>query len=82
MVTIDVLYFATLRDRLGTDRERFDLPADITDQGLLQVIATRRPEMADLLRSCRVAVDQAFARGPLDISGQSEVAILPPVSGG
>lgn len=81
-VTVTVLYFASLRDRLGREREIVELPARTTDRAVLDALARLRPEAADLLATCRLAVDHAFAAGAVELRAESEVAVIPPVSGG
>ncbi|UVO54096.1 molybdopterin converting factor subunit 1 [Sphingomonas sp. SUN039] len=80
MVTL--LYFARVREALGTGEERIDLPdgvATVTD--LADWLATRHPVFADRDR-LRVAVDQVMARFDTDIRSAKEIAFFPPVTGG
>ena len=82
MPMVTVLYFASLRDRLGRDDETLDLPANSTSAQVLAAVAQRHPTCADTIARSRLAVDQAFADGPLTLSANSELALIPPVSGG
>jgi molybdopterin converting factor subunit 1 len=82
MPAVTVLYFASLRDRLGRDHEALELPAATTSAEVLALVARRHPSCADAVACCRLAVDQAFADGPLTLSAASELALIPPVSGG
>lgn len=82
MPIVTVLYFAKVRERIGLDSEQMELSATVTDRELCAEIGRRYPQVAPVLATCRVAVDQAFARGTLDLQAGSEVAIIPPVSGG
>ena len=82
MPRVTVLYFASVRDRLGRERDVVELPARTTDRAVLEALARLRPEAADLLAACRLAVDHAFAAGAVELSEASEVAVIPPVSGG
>lgn len=82
MPTVTILYFASLRDRLGRDREDIDLPAATTSSAVLATVAQRHPASADTVACCRLAVDQSFADGPLTLTTASELALIPPVSGG
>lgn len=83
---MNILYFAWVRERIGTDHEEIDPPASVSDvRGLIAWLATRSPGHESALRdaSClRAAVDQKFV--PLDapIARAGEVAIFPPVTGG
>lgn len=82
MPLVTVLYFASVRDRLGRAQDLVDLPALISDRAVRAALARLRPEAADLLAVCRLAVDHAFVSGAVELSAKSEVAVIPPVSGG
>ena len=81
-----VLYFAWVRELVGSDEERVSPPPEVdTVAGLvgwLSGLSERHAEaFADPAR-LRAAVDGTFA--PLDapIGGAREVALFPPVTGG
>lgn len=83
---MDILYFAWVRERIGSDNEVVNPPADICDvRGLIAWLATRSPghesALGDTAR-LRVAVDQRFADLDAPIGCAREVAIFPPVTGG
>ncbi len=80
MVTI--LYFAWVRDAVGVAEEQIALPDGVaTVAGLADWLALLHPVFADRAR-LRVAVDQVMARFETDISGATEIAFFPPVTGG
>lgn len=80
MVTL--LYFAKVREAVGTGEERIDLPGGITTVAdLADWLAMRHPIFADRDR-LRVAVDQVMARFDTVILGATEIAFFPPVTGG
>jgi molybdopterin synthase sulfur carrier subunit len=83
---IDLVYFAWVREAIGTDGETLAVPADVTTiAALLDWLAARSPghaaALADRAR-IRVAVDQAFAGPDTAVAGAREIAIFPPVTGG
>lgn len=82
MPAVTVLYFAQARDRLGTEREVVTLSALVGASDVLAAIRSRHPAQASLIDRCRVAVDHQFITGPVAISERSEIALIPPVSGG
>lgn len=82
MPAVTVLYFASLRDHLGCDGEEFELPSATTSADVLATVARRHPAIAETVARSRLAVDQAFAAGALTLTSASELALIPPVSGG
>lgn len=77
-----VLYFASVRDRLGLERELVDAPANIDSVAFLKHLARLRPQAADLFATCRVAVNYEFIAAPMSLPNDAEIAVIPPVSGG
>ena len=76
-----VLLFGPLRDIAGW-RERDIEGATVAE--LRAVLAREDAELGAALagKGVQVAVDQAIVRGDLSIGPRSEVAFLPPMSGG
>jgi molybdopterin synthase catalytic subunit len=81
-MTVRVLLFAGLRERLRRDHVELELPAGVRVRALLAELAARYPALAELLPACRVAVDHAFVDADHPVGPGEEVAIVPPVSGG
>ena len=85
-MAIRMLYFAWVRERVGTGEELVDPPADVTTvAALVDWLATRSAGHADALAErgrLRAAVDQAFVTMDATILGAREVALFPPVTGG
>jgi len=83
---ITILYFAALREALGTGRETVDLPEDVAKAGQLRTWLRERggawAETLDDNRSVRIAVNQAMARADTPLQAGAEVAFFPPVTGG
>lgn len=77
-----LLLFARLAEIAGSDRLTLALSSDTSAEAILAAAAHARPALAPVLRTCRVAVDQVFVRGPLTLTATSEIALIPPVSGG
>ncbi len=77
-----VLYFAQVRDRLGCEQERLELPATTTVAEILATLGARYPQCAAAFATCRIAVDCRFAAGAVALDDESEIAVIPPVSGG
>lgn len=80
MATVTLLYFASLRDAAGVAGETFETAA--TDlRALYDELRTRHGFSLPVER-IRVAVDGAFSRLEDAVADGSEVAFIPPVSGG
>lgn len=83
---IELLYFAWVRERIGKDGERIELPAGVaTAAQLLDWLEARgetyRAALAERGR-LRLAVNQLFAPPDTPLKPGDEVAIFPPVTGG
>jgi molybdopterin converting factor subunit 1 len=82
-VTITVLFFAAVRDLVGRDEERIDLPAGIaTIADLATFLAARHPPLAGRLASVRFARNETFATDDEALAAGDVVALIPPVAGG
>lgn len=85
-MTITILYFAGLREALGTGRETVDLPPGVGTAAQLRAwLRERGGPWAETLaegRAIRIAVDQAMARPDTPLHAGAEVAFFPPVTGG
>lgn len=84
--TITLLYFARLRESLGSAREELALPADVsTLEALRGHLATRGGAWAEEMapaRKLRAAVNQNLVQGDAPLKAGDEVAFFPPVTGG
>lgn len=81
-----VLYFAWVRERIGTGEEVVDPPESVsTVADLIDWLAGRSAGHAEAFADrapLRAAVDQDFVGIDAAIAGAREVAIFPPVTGG
>ncbi|MEO0497680.1 MAG: molybdopterin converting factor subunit 1 [Pseudomonadota bacterium] len=84
--TINVLYFARLRDKIGLEAESVDLPDHVHTVGdLLRLIETRSDAHGDAFSdraSIRAAIDQQHAGLDAELGSAREVAFFPPMTGG
>lgn len=81
-----LVYFARVREALGRDTEDIDLPAEVqTVAEALDWLASQSPNHAEAFADrskLRFALDQQMVKADAAISGASEFAIFPPVTGG
>ncbi|MGA0806272.1 MAG: molybdopterin converting factor subunit 1 [Pseudohongiellaceae bacterium] len=82
---IDVQYFASVRERLGTDAEQVDAAGVSTVAALLELLVARHGDKGRrVLQESRVlvAVNQVVAGPHAAVRSGDEVAFFPPVTGG
>ena len=85
-MSVEILYFAWVREAVGVGSERVDPPADVADvAGQVAWLAGRSDGHARALAEparLRAAIDQAFVAFDAPIARAREIAIFPPVTGG
>jgi molybdopterin synthase sulfur carrier subunit len=81
---ITVVYFAWLRERIGTGREEIETQAKTVAQLVAELSAQDSYHAAAFadLRAVRVAVDQVLCDFDTPIAAAKEVAFFPPMTGG
>lgn len=81
-----LLYFAWLKNHIGTAEEEVALPQGVATVGeLLAWLPSRGPGFAKALedpRAIRVAVNQEYAKPGDPVAPGDEIALFPPVTGG
>jgi molybdopterin converting factor subunit 1 len=82
MNKIKVLFFATLRERVGTKSVEFEIPADMTVQALKEKLVGDYPSLKESMKTILVSVNKEYVLGEAAIPQNAEVALFPPVSGG
>jgi sulfur-carrier protein len=85
-VKVKVLFFAALREQLGTSAEEIELPAgESTVAGLRDHLVKRGGPYEKALGGkalIRIAVNQDMAQPTARIEAGDEIAFFPPVTGG
>lgn len=83
---VTILYFAWLRERIGTAREELTLPPQVeTVANLVDFLAARGRGYAAAFanrRAIRCAINQEFTPAAASVHPGDEVAFFPPVTGG
>ena len=77
MISVQIRYFASLRELKGCDQELVELDAETTACDL-----GRRLNLSVDGKNCMVAVNKAMADPGQVITDGDEVAFFPPVTGG
>jgi sulfur-carrier protein len=85
-VSVKLLYFAWVRERVGKPQEDVELPAGVVTVGdLMAWLAKRSDEYAHAFENpkiIRAAIDRAHVRADAAIAGAREIAFFPPMTGG
>ncbi len=85
-MTVKLVYFAWVRERIGRQEEDLDLPATVvTVRDLLVHLTTLGEEYENALQFpdvIRVAINQEHAEHDEPIAGAREIGIFPPMTGG
>lgn len=81
-----ILYFAWLREKIGQAQEECDVPQHVTTpRALIDWLRTRSPAydaaFADIT-VLRCAVNQEFCAFDASLTGATEIAFFPPMTGG
>lgn len=83
-MTLDVLYFAWVRERIGLPREKVTTDA-ATVNALVAELSAREERYAVAFAdraALRVALDQKLSSFDAPLAGVREVAFFPPMTGG
>jgi sulfur-carrier protein len=85
-VSIKVLYFAWLRERIGKAEEVIEPPASVTTVGQLMAwLAGKGEQYAYAFENpkvIRAAIDRTHVRADAKIESAREIAFFPPMTGG
>ncbi|ADV63202.1 molybdopterin converting factor, subunit 1 [Isosphaera pallida ATCC 43644] len=77
-----VLVFAELKRRLNAPVAELELPQGATVGDLRRALEVSHPSLAPLLPACRIAVNAEYMDDTHPLDPSSELALIPPVSGG
>ena len=85
-MSVKLLYFAWVRERVGKGEEVVDPPAGVaTVADLMTWLAARGEEYAFAFANpkvIRAAIDRTHVKASAPIAGAREVAFFPPMTGG
>jgi molybdopterin synthase sulfur carrier subunit len=85
-VSVDLVYFAWVRERIGQSRETAELPTTIVTIADLVAWLKARGEGYELAFEnesvVRAAIDRVHVKPGAAIAGAREIAFFPPMTGG
>lgn len=86
MVILKLVYFASIREKLGLDEERVEVPAEVVNVATLKVWLAQRggiwQEVMQDDRKLLASVNQEMASDEYTVQLGDEIAFFPPVTGG
>ena len=77
-----VKLFAVARQRIGQSAIEVDLPEGAKVLQLRDALTQQFPPLAVLLAHSRIAINNDYATDSTPLTPNSEIALIPPVSGG
>ena len=82
-LAVHILYFAAVRDLLGSAEEDLELPAEVADiAALTRYLEDTHPELRGRLQGVRFAVNESFVSAEHTLTSGDVIAVIPPVAGG
>lgn len=85
-MSVKILYFSWLREKVGKSEEIVDLPANVgTVADVMAWLRARGPEYDEAFarpKVVRAALDQVHVQPTTSLQGAREIAFFPPVTGG
>ena len=81
-MVVNILFFATIRERTGVKEAQIELPENSRVVDFKEKLVQQFPGLAEGMSSTLVAVNREFAFDDQVIPEDAEVAVFPPVSGG
>jgi molybdopterin converting factor subunit 1 len=82
MNDVNVLFFATLKDKAGVQRVQKQVPAGAVLGDLKTMLIKDYPGLADSSGYIMAAINHEYAADDEPIPQHAEIAFFPPVSGG
>lgn len=79
---VSVQLFAAARDQIGRSSIQVELGETGTVKELRNRLCDDYPQLSEIVRRAMIAVDTEYARDDQRLKATSDVALIPPVSGG
>ncbi len=81
-MTLKILYFASLRESIGTGAESVDLLPSVQTVGALRDFLGQRHAVLLTAKNLKAAVNQKMVGMDAPVADGDEIAFFPPVTGG
>jgi molybdopterin converting factor small subunit len=82
MITVQVLFFATIRSIIGLKKMEIELPEGSTVRDLKDRITDLYPHADQAIESMLTSVNRIFSDEDTCLIDQAEIAFFPHISGG
>ncbi len=82
MNTIQVFFFAVLRNKVGVKQIHIDIPSNTSISEFKKIVVEMFPNIANSMEATMISVNKEVAFEDDIIPDGAEVALFPPVSGG
>lgn len=79
---VRLLYFAVLRDIMGTSEAELTLPDGTRAGDVWQTMRSAHPELSGYERPPMTAINESYAPSSAILQDGDELAFIPPVAGG
>lgn len=82
MISVNVKFFAVIRDIVGAADLLMSLPEPSSASALVNALGMKYPELGKWRQHLRIAVNNEYVGEDYLLKDADEVALIPPVSGG
>ncbi len=84
--TVEILFFGKARELVKSSSSKVSLPRSTTNEKLFSSVLSLFPELKPLAGNFVLALDQEYlerdSAQQVNLSPRSELAVIPPISGG
>jgi molybdopterin converting factor subunit 1 len=81
-ISINLLYFAFVKDKTGVEFDLLDLPSDTSIKSLIKIILEKYPSLSNIIDMIKISVNYKIVDVDTILKDGDEIAFLPPISGG
>jgi len=82
MNQITTLFFATLRDRVGSKSIQMQIPCELNIADFKILLIEKYPALAGIMDHSLISINHEYFFNEAIIPEGAEIAVFPPVSGG